>query len=327
MTVSSVHSGLLSWDGAWYSDIATHGYAALPHEALRFFPGLPIAARIFGAVGIGDRPALVVIANVAAFVAGLLLYRLVRWERGDPDLAVRSVWLLALAPPAFVFVMAYTDSVAIALAIATMYLLRRERWWGATACAFLAGLFRPTAFLLAVPALVEGIRGIRSASWRGRIARVAAVIAAPVGTSLYVIWVGSRFGDFALPFTEQTSSHLRGRLTDPVTALVHAAKGAFNGHVGTALHVPWFVLVVILTVLVCRRWPLSYAAFTIAVVGTAVTSNNLDSSERYALFAFPLVIAAAQLVQSRRVERPVFVLASAALFGYASLAFLGLIGP
>ena len=58
-----------------------------------------------------------------------------------------------------------------------------------------------------------------------------------------------------------------------------------------------------------------------------MTSNNLDSMERYALFAFPLLIVAAQLVRSRSVERIVFALLPVALFGYASLAFLGLIGP
>ena len=94
-----------------------------------------------------------------------------------------------------------------------------------------------------------------------------------------------------------------------------------------ALHIPWFVLIVVLTVLVCRRWPLSYAAFTVAVVASALTSNNLDSMERYSSFAFPLVIAGAQLLRSRDVERIVFVVAAAAMFGYGSLAFLGLIGP
>lgn len=327
ITASSIHSGLTAWDGAWYSDIAAHGYAALPREALRFFPGLPIAARALGSLGFGDRLSLVLISNISAFVAGVMLYRLVRYETGDRPLAVRSVWLLNLAPPAFVFVMGYTDATAVALAVSTMYFLRRKRWWEAALCALVAGVFRPTALLLAVPALVEALRGIDRASWRERLGRVAAVAAAPAGTLVYLAWVGSRFGDFALPFSEQTSAHLRGQLTDPVSAIVHAIRAGFDGHLGTALHVPWFVLIVALTVLVCLRWPLSYAAFTVVVVLSAVTSNNLDSMERYALFAFPLLIVAAQLLRSRPVERVVFVLLPVAMFGYASLAFLGLIGP
>jgi hypothetical protein len=326
-SLNAVHAGLLAWDGAWYSDIASKGYAALPQEALRFFPALPLSARFLGATGIGERPALVGIANLSAFLAGVVLYRLIRWERGDRALAERAVWLLAIAPPAFVFVMGYTDATTVALAVATMYALRRHRWGWATAFALAAGLCRPTAFLLVVPAAIEANRAIDDAPWRERLARIAAIVAAPVGTFLYLTWVGFRFGDLLLPFRVQTSANLRGHFTDPVTALYRAADGITHDHIGSALHVPWFVVIVALTVVVCRRWPLAYGAFAVVVVASSVTSNNLDSQERYALLAFPLVIAAAELTRSRRIERIVFVLAPVAMFGYATLAFLGLIGP
>jgi hypothetical protein len=324
---SASHLGLLSWDGAWYSDIASKGYAAMPQEALRFFPGLPLAARLLGATGIGERAALVGISNVAALVAGVLLYRLIRFEGRDVRFAERAVWFLALAPPAFVFVMGYTDSTTVALAIATVFALRKRRWWWAALFAFAAGLCRPTAFLVAVPAAVEAWRGFGAASWRERVERSVAVAAAPLGSLTYLLWVGSRFGDMFLPFSVQTRSNLRGDFADPVTTLYHAAKGIADEHVGTALHVPWFILLVALTVVVCRRWPASYGAFAAVIVASSVTSSNLDSLERYALLAFPLVIAAAELTRSERVERIAFVLLPVAMFGYASLAFLGVIGP
>jgi hypothetical protein len=326
-SVQASHLGLLSWDGAWYSDIASKGYAALPREALRFFPSIPIAGRLLGAAGIGERAALVGISNVAALVAGVLLFRLIRFEGRDVRLAERAVWLLALAPPAFVFVMGYTDSTTVALAIATVYALRRKRWLWAAVFAFVAGTCRPTAFLLAVPAAVEALRGFGAASWRARVERVAAVAAAPLGTLAYLAWVGSRFDDPWLPFSVQTTAHLRGKFANPLTTMYHAVTGLAHEHVGTALHVPWFILLVVLTVVVCRRWPAAYGAFAAVVVASSVTSSNLDSLERYGLLAFPLVIAAAELTASERVERIVFVLSPVAMFGYASLAFLGLIGP
>ena len=194
-------------------------------------------------------------------------------------------------------------------------------------CALVLGVFRPTGLLIAVPALIEGVRGISHVRWRERCARSAAVVAAPIGAFVYLAWVRSQFGGLFLPFTEQTHADLRGHLTDPVSSFVHGVRSALDGHLGSALHLPWFVLIVVLTVVVCRRWPLAYSAFTVAVVVSATTSNNLDSMERYALFAFPLVVAAAQLIRSRDVERIVFVAASGAMVVYASLAFLGLIGP
>ncbi|MEY2463905.1 MAG: hypothetical protein QOH64_2043 [Acidimicrobiaceae bacterium] len=326
ISAQAVHQGLFSWDAAWYSDIATKGYSHLPQEALRFFPGLPIASRVVGNV-VGDRFALAAISNLAALVAGILLYQLIRFEGRDARLAERAVWFLALAPPAFVFVMGYTDSTTVALAIATMYALRTRRWGWAFVAAFVAGLCRPTAFLLAVPAAVEALRDIRDVSWAQRAQRVVAVVAAPLGTLTYLLWVRSQYDSLFLPFRVQTVARLRGEFANPFTTLYDAAKGIFHEHVGTALHVPWFLLLVVLTVVVFRRWPLAYGAFAAVVVASSVTSSNLDSLERYALLAFPLVIAAAELTKPERVERVVFILVPVAMFGYATLAFLGLIGP
>ena len=76
-----------------------------------------------------------------------------------------------------------------------------------------------------------------------------------------------------------------------------------------------------------RRLPLSYAAFAAAVLVVSLTSSNLDSFERYALGAFPLVIAASTLTARRRVEMAVLVVAGLAMVGYATLAFMGVVVP
>jgi hypothetical protein len=108
----------------------------------------------------------------------------------------------------------------------------------------------------------------------------------------------------------------------------HNLESLFHGHhVGSALHVPWVVLSVVLLVVAFRRLPLSYAAFAAAVLAVSVTSSNLDSFERYALGAFPLAIAASTLTSRRRVEVAVLVVAGAGMVGYGLLAFLGVVVP
>ena len=148
-----MHDGLLAWDASWYTDIVPHGYRALPEEALRFFPGFPLLGRTLGLVT-GDGVALVVIANVAGLAAALLVYRLVRWERGDAALATRAAWLLSIVPPALVFVMGYTDALAIA-AISSVPRRSTRPLVVAVAAALLVGVVRPTGFLLKVPLAVE----------------------------------------------------------------------------------------------------------------------------------------------------------------------------
>ena len=101
-----VDDGLLAWDGTWYDVIARNGYLDADDPALRFFPLYPLLGRWLG--WIGDRPdiALVVVANVAALAAGVLLHRLTLEETGDAAAAQRSARLLALFPSAFVLVLA-----------------------------------------------------------------------------------------------------------------------------------------------------------------------------------------------------------------------------
>ena len=76
-----------------------------------------------------------------------------------------------------------------------------------------------------------------------------------------------------------------------------------------------------------RRWPASYGAFAAAVLAVALSSKNLDSLERYALGAFPLVLALATLLTEVWLERAWLTLSAAALEGYALLALLNAYVP
>ena len=122
------------------------------------------------------------------------------------------------------------------------------------------------------------------------------------------------------------SSH-HGGVSDPFATLFDDARGLMHHHVGTALHVPWVLLAVVLLVVCWRRLPACYTVLVLAILGVALAGANLDSFERYALSAFPLVIAAAVLVRGPRLERAALVLLSAGLAGYALLAFLNLFVP
>ena len=138
------------------------------------------------------------------------------------------------------------------------------------------------------------------------------MIAPAVGT-LALPRVGrDRFGDMWLPYSIQTEAGRRGSFTDPVDTIGDALpRASVDGDtVGTGLHVPWLVLVVVLRRgLLPDRGPVSYGASRRRVASPrAVVSSNLDSFERYALGAFPLVLVAASLTSSRRVERAVLVL-------------------
>lgn len=331
--VRTVHQGLLAWDAGWYEAIARVGYAPLGHQALRFFPLLPLAARGLAVVpGISAGAAVVIIANVSALVGTTLLYVLVRRELGDEATARRSVWLLALLPPAFTLVMGYAEGTLLVWTVGCFLALRpaaghRPAWGWAAVLGAAAALTRPLGVLLALAVIVEGARHWRRAGY-GERARICLAVAGPgLGLVAFLAWVQVTAGNFFDPVRVQVQAGHHGGLTDPFATLWDDARGVLHHHLGTALHVPWVLLVVVVVAVCWRRLPAAYGAFATGVVLVAITGTNLDSFERYALSAWPLVVTGALLLASARVERLVLALAAAGLFAYALLAFLGLSVP
>ncbi len=347
-TVARVHQGLLGWDAGWYQAIAAHGYHPYGDQALRFFPLVPLAARALAVLpGVSVGAGLLILANGGALVATALLVVLVRRETGDDALARRSAWLLSLVPPAFVLVMGYAEAVLLVFSLWCFLAIRRSArgstgqpggqaggaagsvggWCSAAVAGVLAGLTRPLGVLLVVPVAVEAVRRWPAARHDERASSLVAVAAPVAGLVIYLAWARAAFGSFWEPLRVQTQSGHHGGLRNPVSTLLHDARGVLHHHLGTALHVPWVLLVVALVVVCWFRLPASYAAFSTAVVAVALSGTNLDSFERYALSAFPLVIAGSLLTASARVERVVLTLASAGLFAYALLAFTNVLVP
>ena len=322
-----IKQGLFAWDAAWYRDIAEHGYDGVAHQGLRFFPLVPLVTRalavpLLGNVGL----ALVLLVNIAALATGVLLYRLVREETGNRAVASRAASFVALLPPSVALVLGYAEAVALALVIGTFLMLRRRRWWAAFVLGVLAGLCRPTGMLLALPAIIEAFRGWGAARDRG--ARLISVLGAPLGTAIYLAWVGWKYDDWALPLRLQNSSDLRGGWDDPLSAIWGSAKALFNdGRIGDGLHVPWIGLFAVLLVVVFVKLPISYGVFSTAVLGLALSAQHLGSFERYGLFAFPLLIGLALVTSEPRVERATLAMTGAALAGFTTLIFLGAFVP
>jgi hypothetical protein len=325
------HDGLLGSDAGWYQTIAAHGYGELPRSAIRFFPLLPLLDR-----GLSDITSLtvgiasLVITNAASLLVGIGVYALVRSEFRDTVVARRAVWLIMLAPPAFVFVMGYSEALLVLLAVAFFVNIRRGNWWWAGLFGYLAGTARPIGCLLVVPAVIEVIRSWRTGGGWGRwTAKAVAIVGSAAGTVTYLGWVSTMYGGgFLEPLKIQQQQGHHGALADPVSTVYHALANLAHGHhIGNALHVPWIGVAAILIVVAFWRLPVSYGAFALCVVVVALSGSNLDSFERYALSAFPLSMAGATLLRSQRVAMVTYVLCGAAMGLYAVLAFQGAYVP
>ena len=147
---------------------------------------------------------------LAALAFAAVLWRLVVIEGWGDQTGERVVWLLVLAPPAFVLVMGYTEALAGLAAVLVFLGLLLSTGGSPPAAGAAAALCRPTGLLLCVPALIEAVRqhrrplielprsallplrggGRRPAGWgravlrlpRGAVRRRVAAVADPAGS-------------------------------------------------------------------------------------------------------------------------------------------------
>ncbi|MCU1346398.1 MAG: hypothetical protein JWL70_2664, partial [Acidimicrobiia bacterium] len=242
-------------------------------------------------------------------------------------LAERSVWLISLAPMAFVLVMGYTEAPAGALAVAAFLGARQKKWPLAAGAALFAGALRPSGILLMAPLAWEGLRRFGKASKRERVWIAAAVAAPAVGTLPYLIWVQAHYGDWQLPYSVQEADYLRGGWANPIGRVIDALSNLRHGDLVLGLRGIWVLVFLILLVLAAFRLPPSYAVYGFTTLVVAASTQHLGSVERYAYGAFPLLVAAATLTKRPEVQRGVLMVSGAAMSLYALLAFLDLYVP
>jgi hypothetical protein len=323
-TTVPLQQGLFAWDGAFYRAIAEQGYGALPAEAIRFFPGYPLAGRWLGAL-VGTELALLLVANLGALAGAVVVRRLVLHEGRSEAEADRAAAFVTLFPASFVLVWAYAEGAFLVVAAASFLAARRGRWGWVVAAAFAAGLVRPNGALLALPLAIEAVRTGRAGGLPSWVARAAAVLAAPAGVGTYLVWVRTTAGDAWLPLTVQ--DELRGD-ANPLVRIGRGLADLFGPErFGDGLHVPFVLASLAALVIVARRYPASYAAFAGAVLVVALAADNLNSFERYALNAFPLVLALAAVTTSVRAERLALAVTGAGLWAACTLAWMAVYVP
>ncbi|MBP7998813.1 MAG: hypothetical protein KA314_13295 [Chloroflexi bacterium] len=191
------------WDAGHYLAIATSGYAAtLPQNTLGFFPLYPLLMQALSRLtGLNLALSGMVIAQVSYLVAILLFYRLARLIHDDHGYAWRSTLFLTLFPTAFFYLALYAESLYLALAILTVYLLLRPRphyGWSGVACG-LASLARPVGWLFNLVFLAEFARR-RVWQWRLLLLLGLGLFMSVAGVGLYVVYTYTLTGSWlAIP--------------------------------------------------------------------------------------------------------------------------------
>ncbi len=302
---------LILLDGQWFSIIATKWYDG-PYvkglgSAFPFFPLYPTLAGGLIKLGLSPLQALISISWVASLVAIAGAYRLAR-RHLPPRAAPWATWFVALAPGAVTMVMGYSDSLYLAALVWALVAAENRQWWVAGLLGAVATASRPNGWI-AVVALVITVWTARG-GWRALTAVVAPSAAFIVGWCWYLWSVTGNplvFYDAKSAWNEITIGEL---LADPFAGRNSAAL--FHVLFALALAVPWVMRV--------RRQPPAWAALVVLGVLPPLVLGT-EGLARYAILAFPMPFAAADVLTSWR-RWPAAVGLALSAGGMFALAFL-----
>jgi hypothetical protein len=301
---------LLRWDSGWYIGIATQGYHyngdPNDQQAVAFFPLYPLISRFVALVaGISPAHALLLVANLAAVLAVLLLTKLVRREHGD-EVALLAVAFLSFYPGSLFLSAGYTEALALLLILSCFALLNDRRYVLAAAVAGLAVATRSVGIVL-TPVLLWELwlrfgADRRQFAWRA----VACIVLATSGLWIYMIYLGIAFGH-PLAFADAQAawhgnvslgSRLVAALTLQPLLRLHVADFSPAG-----LDLWFLLLFLLLTALAWKRLSSLLGLFMLGVLMLPYLSLSggpvgPPSMMRFCLLAFPAFIVLA--VECRR---------------------------
>jgi Gpi18-like mannosyltransferase len=322
---------LLRWDSDWYKIIASEGYKYDGDPGLKqtvvFYPLYSTLCRLVSEVlKIDLVDAMLLVANLAAVTAVVLLFKLVRERFGDRN-ALVTVAMISFFPSSVFLSAGYTESLALLLMVSFFLAVGRERFLAAAALAGLAVATRSSGIVL-FPVLLWEL-------WRCRTPRRFLIEAMPIsiiatsGLWLYIIYLGFTvghplaFADGQAAFHEDTTmpAWLLSALTlEPFTKLnlTDLSPAGFD---------QWFTLLFI-ALIVCSwfvgisRGMTLFAAMVLALPYLTLCGGpaGFTSMARFNVVSFPLFIVMALLTERRQWLVPGIVgIFGGLLLMYASL--------
>jgi Gpi18-like mannosyltransferase len=306
------------WDAAWYAQIAAHGYSNLPigpegQRNLAFYPLYPLVVSIFNVVIRHPLLSTIVVSNLAALAAFILLYRLVD-ERFGSDTAAKSVLLLAVYPFSFYLSAGYSEALFLLLIVAAMYAAEKQKWWLAGLAGLLAGATRVPGVALFPALALRYFEGVQY-NWRKVRPNALPLVLAVCGPLAFFLFLWVQFGDpliqlkaLRVPGWWEHGLNLPGLFANFAGFFrwPNALTGAYP--VMPNLNVVMAALFLFSTLLVFRWLPPSYGVLSLLLIGFGMA--QWIGWGRYVMAAFPVFIAWAIVLRKREVFEVVLIVSA-----------------
>src|SRR4051812_32535700 len=204
------------WDAIWFLDIAHHGYDDGPTAA--FFPVYPLLVRVLG----GSTFAAILLSLACFFAALVALQRLTELELGA-EAGRWTVWALAFSPMAFFLSAVYSESLFLALSVASVLAARRDRWAWAGILGALAAATRSTGVAGVSALVLLAFAGGR----RTKVSALAWVLLVPLGLLAFPLGLHLAGLNWHAPFDAQDVWYRQW--AGPLGGVWDGAQGAWAG--------------------------------------------------------------------------------------------------
>jgi hypothetical protein len=312
-----------NWDASWYTAIAFRGYTTTGPDApsVAFWPLLPILETGIGIWLFGWLvPGIVVFERVAiagmaivlvTFLAGLVVtYRLVL-VHASPEIARRTVSLLAFAPGAVYYTAPYPAALLLLGVAGCLLALHHGRWTLAAIAGGWAAAAQVPGCLLVFPfvwAYLARERRIRPSLLWGLLI--------PLPPALWLLYLGQQVGDPLAPIhaADKLWNHTRAWPWQPILDALGPALDRPSEH---ALR--WLNLFATFGALAASTWTLMRGPRAWGVWGLALLTlylvvpakEPLEGVVRYGLPVLPVWLVAARLCRHPIAEGAVIGLLAA----------------
>ena len=336
------------WDSVWYADIARRGYVStIPPVAdgrysnVTHFPAYPMAIRAVRGLGIDDRVASLVAAQVCAW--GFWIYVLLTLERWSVGALASVLVVVAIVahPTAFFLISAYSEAMFVMAAFGCWFWSLRSGSAATVISAAHGFVLTATRITgaMAVGTLLIGAAS-RRASLRpdhGELLRTAAIVAGSLGGALcFFAFCAWKFG--AWNFYEIRQGLGWGHRADYLAAFYPSAYRLFlpnwhdEGQLG-AFENPYVLAATIVYLATVARMRVQVESLSLVLMAAAIFYLTIcavyhTGFPAMARYQFPihamLVMAYADVLRSASGAPPWLRGASAALLVALALASLRL---
>ena len=315
-------------DAPHYLQIAATGYQTTGDTAnnIVFYPLYPLLMRGMGLLLGSDMAGGFAVSSVALGFAGVAVWSLCGELSPDTDAAWWGLAFFLLYPFGMFLTGVYTESLFVLCSALCLLMLYRRRWGWMALSGFMAAVTRTQGLVLLLPAAYEWLTELRHTPRADRLKRLAALLAIPAGTGVFLLLNLMVTGD-ALAFVSyeaaapwyNTTQWIAGNLTG------HYGMAVDDAYLGVLIYwvqlVLYFLGVAGIFAGLYRGERTSFMAYGGAYICVSYLHGWLISGPRYMLGCLPLFLLAARMKKGFRMA--VLLLSALLTMGYTIMYLNG----